>query len=132
MINWRTVTLNPELVQHVYGSLDPVLDQTRLLSLKLLDEGTTLKFSLSLKDIPTNPPQRWSRNSRYNAINMEFQAWNLLSLEITGTPPFGTVCCAFERIESGSITIRLTGTGLNLTATVDSVRINHLTPYLTS
>ena len=130
MLNgWRQFTINPEAIASAFGETDPSLREIRLMKLELSEDGPTLNLSLALNDYPQHPPTRW-RRERNNAVSIQLQCLDVISLSLNRLSGDSDVSCEIDRGEASSLRICITGSAINVLVVCNFIKINHVTPYL--
>jgi hypothetical protein len=125
---WREFTVNPEAITSAFSEVDPSLNDVRLISAELSEDGPTLYLTLALNDYPANPPGRWKRGTS-NAVSIQLQCLGLISLSLNRLSGDSTISCEIGKVADDALQIQIAGCATNGLVHCSFIRINHITPY---
>lgn len=126
---WRGFLDNPAAVKTVFGGVDPNLEAVRLMGMDAGANGSSVRLKMALTSPRTNPSVRWQRMSA-NAVSIELQCFGLEELSVAMQPGDSTVSCEITRDSAGHRVLRIVGPSIDLVIRCDSMRVNHIVPYI--
>lgn len=85
---WPLEVLNPEFLLTIYGHY-PHLDNVEIIEATLNRDGPNLTLRLTTTSLPYRPPQKWSKQGKFNRIHFELKLGGIKQIRISSFKSHG-------------------------------------------
>lgn len=127
-MSWISLLDDAQFLLSLYPDSVPSLEGAVLHEVKMLREGPVVSLRFDLPDFPANPPSNW-RTQHFNVAQVTMMGIGVRRLVQNGWSSDTSVSITFAA-EAGGVTVRALGTGVELEAAFDHVRVDGVSAYL--
>lgn len=124
---WTELVENPQAIFSIFQTA-PSLDGVDIASVTLDYNGPAVSLSVLLDEYPTKPSIKWQRNTA-NAVALDIQLLAVEDLAVRGWRNENKVTFRFKRLDSGRISVEVSGAVFDFRCSCGWIRINHISPY---
>ena len=127
-MSWISLLDDAQFLLSLYPDSVPSLEGVVLHEVTMLREGPVVSLRFDLPDFPANPPAKWS-TQRFNVAQITVMGIGVRRFVQSGWNSDTSVSITFAAGDGG-VTVRALGTGVELEAAFDHVRVDGVSAYL--